>query len=149
MLFRSSQVHGLAFTMGAHTDICKLLENKICSYLLLVLIQRGDATTVQTIYELLTNDVSRLLEARYFLMVMQKLSQSQCPEFLGNAFTILTKLNPSTVVYLSHNDMAMCHYLFVVMLCSNGDLKSDLDRFLNRQDIKVQRSEERRVGKEC
>ena len=133
-----SQVHGLAFTMGAHTDICKLLENKICSYLLLVLIQRGDANSLQRIYELLTNDVSRLLETRYFLLIMQKISQSQCPEFLANAFNILTKLKKSTVVYLSHNYISMCQYLFVIILCSNEDLESDLDIFLNRQDIRVQ-----------
>ena len=137
-----SQVHGLASTLGAHTDICKLLENKTSGYLLLALIQRADATTLETIYELLTNDVSRLLEARYFLMVMQKLSQSQgqCPEFLANVFNILTQLNTSTVVCLSRNDMSMSQYLFVLLLCSNEDLESDLDRFLSRQDIKVQMS---------
>ena len=133
-----SQVNRLAYTLGSHYSLCQILNKKACSNMLLILIQRGEPTTLESVNLLLKNDVARLLETKYFLLVIQKLSQSQDSKFLSDAFDILSKIKKSEVQYLFHSEKAMYQYLFVVMLCCNRDFDSNLDCFLERPEIKIQ-----------
>ena len=141
-----SQVNGFAYTLGAHNSVCQILNKKACSNMLLVLIQRGDPTTIDSVNKLLKNDVSRLLETKYFLFVIQKLSQGQESEFLSNAFNILTNLATKKLQHLSQKESTMHTFLYVVMLCCNRELESNLDCFLNRPEVMIQTSQ---VIKSC
>ena len=137
----ASQVNGFAYTLGAHDSVCQILNRKACSHMLLVLIQRGDPTTIQSVHKLLKYDASRLLKTKYFLFIIQKLSQSQESEFLNKVFNILTKLKTGMIHRLSLQESTIRQYLYVVMSCCNSELESSLDCFLQRPEIMIQTSQ--------
>ena len=122
-------------SLGVEYRILKIFNRRATNTVILTLLQREHAYSIETVLVNLARSPQLMFETRYFTFSMYKLSQDKPSSFTRAIFETLVSFSSAVIDDLSKKSVIFYQYLFTVLTCCDEDQRPKVFLFLKRGEV--------------